>query len=83
MTTKKLASTYRLACERYAGHGVNVEATVKKPATVAISMHCWQGEDVRGFANSGAAQEIVWGGCLGRTHIGLDYFDASINRVAA
>ena len=29
------------------------------------------------------AQEIVWGGYLHRTHIGLDYFDASINRVAA
>ena len=29
------------------------------------------------------AQEIVWGGYLGRVHIGLDYFDASINRVAA
>lgn len=29
------------------------------------------------------AQEIVWGGYLGRVRIGLDYFDASINRVAA
>jgi L-rhamnose isomerase len=29
------------------------------------------------------AQEIVWGGHSGRVRIGLDYFDASINRVAA
>jgi L-rhamnose isomerase len=29
------------------------------------------------------AQEIVWGGYTERVHIGLDYFDASINRVAA
>jgi L-rhamnose isomerase len=29
------------------------------------------------------AQEIVRGGFLARVHIGLDYFDASINRVAA
>jgi L-rhamnose isomerase len=29
------------------------------------------------------AEEIVRGGYLGRVHIGLDYFDASINRVAA
>ena len=29
------------------------------------------------------AQELVRGNFLGRTHIGLDYFDASINRVAA
>jgi L-rhamnose isomerase len=29
------------------------------------------------------AQEIVWGGFARRVRIGLDYFDASINRVAA
>ncbi len=29
------------------------------------------------------AQELVRGGYLSRTHIGLDYFDASINRIAA
>ncbi len=29
------------------------------------------------------AQEIVWGGYSDRVRIGLDYFDASINRVAA
>jgi len=28
-------------------------------------------------------EEVVRGGYLGRTHIGLDYFDGSINRVAA
>ncbi len=29
------------------------------------------------------ARELVRGNFLGRTHIGLDFFDASINRVAA
>lgn len=29
------------------------------------------------------AQEIVWNGYLNRVRIGLDYFDASINRIAA
>ena len=29
------------------------------------------------------AQEIVWGGYTDRVRIGLDYFDASINRIAA
>ena len=29
------------------------------------------------------AQEIVWNGLASRTRIGLDYFDASINRIAA
>jgi L-rhamnose isomerase len=32
---------------------------------------------------SALMQELVRGDFLGRTHIGLDYFDASINRVAA
>ena len=31
----------------------------------------------------GIAQEIIWGGFADRVHIGLDYFDASINRIAA
>jgi len=31
----------------------------------------------------GIAQELVRGEYLGRTHIGLDFFDASINRIAA
>lgn len=31
----------------------------------------------------GIAQELVRGDYLGRTHIGLDFFDASINRIAA
>ncbi len=29
------------------------------------------------------AQEIIWGGYTDRVRIGLDYFDASINRIAA
>ena len=29
------------------------------------------------------AEELVRGNFLGRTHIGLDFFDASINRIAA
>jgi L-rhamnose isomerase len=31
----------------------------------------------------GIMEELVRGGFLGRTHIGLDFFDASINRIAA
>ncbi|HEV2318946.1 MAG TPA: L-rhamnose isomerase, partial [Verrucomicrobiae bacterium] len=31
----------------------------------------------------GIAREIVANGFLGRVHIGLDYFDASVNRIAA
>jgi L-rhamnose isomerase len=45
----------------------------------------WDSDHVVLFSEEvqGIASEIVRGGFLERIHIGLDYFDASINRVAA
>ena len=45
----------------------------------------WDSDHVVTFTDDlqAIAQELVRGGFLQRTHIGLDYFDASINRVAA
>jgi L-rhamnose isomerase len=45
----------------------------------------WDSDHVVLFSDDvqGIASEIVRGGFLKRVHIGLDYFDASINRVAA
>ncbi len=45
----------------------------------------WDSDHVVAFNDEtvSIAQELVRGGFLGRAHIGLDYFDASINRVAA
>jgi L-rhamnose isomerase len=45
----------------------------------------WDSDHVVTFSDDlqAIAQELVRGGYLGRVHIGLDYFDASINRVAA
>jgi L-rhamnose isomerase len=45
----------------------------------------WDSDHVVTFTDDlqAIAQEIVRGGFLSRVHIGLDYFDASINRVAA
>ena len=42
---------YRLAKERYAALGVDVDSAVKTLASVSLSMHCWQGDDVGGFEN--------------------------------
>ncbi|NWG14042.1 MAG: L-rhamnose isomerase [Acidobacteria bacterium] len=50
---------YRLAEERFARLGVSTEQAVAKLATVSISIHCWQGDDVGGFENMG--QEIGGG----------------------
>lgn len=46
-------SAYSFAQETYASVGVDTEAALKRLATVPISLHCWQGDDVGGFESSG------------------------------
>ena len=50
MTQKEL---YNIAKERYAAIGIDTEAAIEKILNIPISMHCWQGDDVKGFENSG------------------------------
>jgi L-rhamnose isomerase len=50
---KQVQSAYSLAKERYAGLGVDTDAALKTLETVSISLHCWQGDDVGGFENTG------------------------------
>lgn len=45
---------YELAKERYSAFGIDTEAAIRKLSDVSISMHCWQGDDVHGFENSGS-----------------------------
>ncbi len=47
------AERYQIAKDRYAAIGVDTEAAIEKLSGVSISMHCWQGDDVKGFENSG------------------------------
>ncbi len=49
----KVLEAYALAQERYAALGVDTEATLAKLDTIAISLHCWQGDDVGGFESPG------------------------------
>ena len=42
---------YKGAVEYYAQYGVDVEAAIARTASIPVSMHCWQGDDVRGFEN--------------------------------
>jgi L-rhamnose isomerase len=44
-------AAYRLAREAYAEAGVDVEQALQRLDRIPISMHCWQGDDVRGFEN--------------------------------
>ena len=48
-----IAKTFVLAQERYASIGVDVDHALKTLATIPISLHCWQGDDVGGFENFG------------------------------
>ena len=43
------SSMYDFAKEQYTAIGVDTESVLKKLDTIPISMHCWQGDDIKGF----------------------------------
>jgi L-rhamnose isomerase len=57
MTEQKIAEAYQIAKEQYAAAGVDAEAALRRLATIPISLHCWQGDDVGGFEKVGAKLE--------------------------
>ena len=44
-----IEQAYQLARERYATLGVDTGAAIERLAEIAISLQCWQGDDVAGF----------------------------------
>ena len=52
-TESQIQSVYNIAKERYATLGVDTEKALAALEKVAISLHCWQGDDVGGFENPG------------------------------
>ena len=46
---------YQQAKEMFAAYGVDTDAAIEKLATIPVSVHCWQGDDVVGFDGAGAA----------------------------
>ncbi len=52
-------ASYQEAKRLYAKHGIDVEAVLERLAKIKVSMHCWQGDDVRGFLNRD--QELTGG----------------------
>jgi L-rhamnose isomerase len=44
-----IEQAYRIAKAEYAEMGVDTDAALKKLEKISISLHCWQGDDVRGF----------------------------------
>ncbi len=45
-------TAYDLARERYASLGVDCDDALAGLATIPLSLHCWQGDDIRGFEDS-------------------------------
>ncbi|MBN2312369.1 MAG: L-rhamnose isomerase [Sedimentisphaerales bacterium] len=52
--SKTIEKTYELAKERYSELGVDVDKAMKRLSKIAISLHCWQGDDVGGFESGDA-----------------------------
>ena len=44
-----MSKSYDLAREQFADWGVDAEAAMNSLSKIAISVHCWQGDDVGGF----------------------------------
>jgi L-rhamnose isomerase len=49
----QIQDAYRLAKERYAQIGVDTDRAIETLSTIPLSLHCWQGDDVRGFETGG------------------------------
>ncbi|MEC0239013.1 L-rhamnose isomerase [Paenibacillus dokdonensis] len=54
-----IQNSYNEAKKLYEKHGVDVEDVLERLSRIKISLHCWQGDDVRGFLNKG--QELSGG----------------------
>jgi L-rhamnose isomerase len=46
---KTIEKAYELARQRYAELGVDSDKAIERLSHIAISLHCWQGDDVGGF----------------------------------
>ena len=54
MSEKSVVKGYEYAKEVYAGYGVDVDKAMEIADGIAVSMHCWQADDVLGFDGTGA-----------------------------
>jgi L-rhamnose isomerase len=60
MNSKNIEKAFEVAKARYAELGVDVDQAIVKLKDYAISLHCWQVDDVGGFERPGA--ELAGGG---------------------
>ena len=51
--------SYKEAQKKFAKIGIDTEKVIKDLGKIAISMHCWQGDDVGGFESVGGASNGI------------------------
>lgn len=51
ISESNIKNAYAIAKEKYAEFGVDTEKAITQIEKIAISLHCWQGDDVGGFEN--------------------------------
>ncbi|MDW8846190.1 L-rhamnose isomerase [Erwinia sp. MMLR14_017] len=49
--TRAIEQAFELAKQRFADIGIDVNAAMAQLDKLPVSMHCWQGDDVKGFEN--------------------------------
>lgn len=47
----QVEQAYQAAKSLYAQYGINTDDVLNKLADIKVSVHCWQGDDVKGFLN--------------------------------
>lgn len=62
-----ILKNYESAKKVYAGFGIDTDKVIEEFQTIPVSLHCWQGDDVRGFESLGdvASQNLVTGNYFG------------------
>lgn len=68
----EISKAYDSAKKVYAAFGIDTEKAMEEFLTHPISLHCWQGDDVKGFENQGdvASQNLVTGNYPGAARNG-------------
>lgn len=69
---ERILKNYENAKEIYAEYGVDVDKALDEFFNINISLHCWQGDDVKGFEDIGdvASQNVVTGSYPGAARNG-------------
>jgi L-rhamnose isomerase len=47
--TNHIEKSYEIAREVYSNFKIDTDEILKKLANIPVSLHCWQGDDVKGF----------------------------------